>query len=80
MNKKEQLRKQAQDLLKKARELEMQEQLKIGKLVLALYEKNEIKDSFLREEISKIVGDTFESTVNGSKPSALSTSPEFNRA
>ena len=80
MNKKEQLRKQAQDLLKKARELEMQEQLKIGKLVLVLYEKNEIKDSVLRDEISKIVGDISEPIAAENKAAPLSTSPEFNRA
>ena len=57
MNKKEQLKKQAHDLLKKARELEIQEEQKIGKLVLGLYEKNELKDLPLRSAVAKILGD-----------------------
>ncbi len=58
MNKKEQFKKQAQDLLKKARELEIQEEQKIGKLVLSLYEKNELKDLALRSAVAKILGNT----------------------
>ena len=77
MNKKEQLKKQAHDLLKKARDLEIQEQQKIGKLVMELYEKNEIKDSHLRESVAKILGDISEVLVIESKASGLSVSEKL---
>ena len=76
MNKKEQLKKQAQDLLKKARDLEMQEQQKIGKLVMELYEKQQLKDSNLREAVAKILGDFSDSAATDSKLSGLATSAE----
>ena len=76
MNKKEQLKKQAQDLLKKVRDLEMQEQQKIGRLVMDLYENNQLSDSILREAVAKILGDSPESDTAESKPSSLPTLAE----
>lgn len=76
MNKKEQLKKQAQDLLKKVRDLEIQEQQKIGKLVMDLYENGKLRDSSLREAVAKILGDSPESDTAESNQSSLSTSAE----
>lgn len=57
MRKKDLLLKQANELYKRVKELEAQESKKIGKLVLDLYEKGELKDKFLISEIAKILGD-----------------------
>lgn len=57
MRKKELLLKQANELYKRVKLLEAQESQKIGKVVLELYEKGELKDKFLASEIAKILGD-----------------------
>lgn len=57
MTKKELLLKQANELYRKAKELEAMECQKIGKLVLGMYEKSELKDANLISAIAKILGD-----------------------
>ena len=57
MNKKDQLLKQAQELIKKAKGIEIQEMQKVGKLVLLMYAKNEIKDVELMKAVATIVGE-----------------------
>jgi hypothetical protein len=48
MNKRKSLHQKINELQKQVKELELQEQQKVGSLVIGFYEKNEIKDEALR--------------------------------
>ncbi len=56
MNKRELLLKQANELIKKAKELELLEQQKVGKLVIDLQAKGELKDEKLLLMLNGILG------------------------
>lgn len=58
MNKRKILNQKINELQKQVKELEMQEQQKLGALVLKFYENNQIKDEDLRVAIAKILGES----------------------
>ena len=58
MNKRKSLHQKINELQKQVKELELQEQQRVGSLVIGFYEKNEIKDETLRIAIAKILGDS----------------------
>lgn len=58
MNKRKILNQKINELQKQVKELEMQEQQKVGAIALKFYENNQIKDEDLRVAIAKILGES----------------------
>jgi hypothetical protein len=62
MNKRIQINKKIGDLQKQLKELELQEQIKVGTLVLGLYRDNKLNNEDLHKKIAVIVGDISKET------------------
>jgi hypothetical protein len=57
MNKRKLLKQKMAALQKQYDELALEEQKKAGALVLSLYDKGELKDDNLRQQIARLIGD-----------------------
>ena len=57
MNKRKLIKQKMDALQKQYDDLALEEQKKAGAMVLGLYDKGELKDEYLRQQIARLVGD-----------------------